>query len=404
MRHSLITASVVAATALALTACSSSGGSGKSSSSPGSGSESAATGTAYTIGIIVDETGPTGAPAQPEAVQAAQAAVDSINASGGAGGHPLKLKVCNSKGDPNQTQTCARQFAADSSILTTVGNVATAASPTAVLGQSGVASFANFAISPSDLSSKYSFPLFDSLTGPACALATLVKFAKPTPTKVGYAYVSVPGVSSSVPQIQPILNALHAKLKNVVPIAPSTSDLSASISAATAGVKAVGILMSPPVDQQFILQARSSGYTGAISATSLGSKEFKALGSSSNNIYMCASFRDATTGFAGGKQFLADTKGVKSFEIGTASENSWLGVYMLRDVLKKLTSPTRASVFAALNNLTAADTYGFTPPYTATKPYTGLGGQFPRLMSRYSYYEQFKNGKVVLLSTTPDEY
>ena len=79
------------------------------------------------IGIVADVSSGALGTGEPEAPQAANAGVAAVNKSGGINGKKLVLTVCDAKCDPNQTTTCARNLAADKSIVAVVGSTSIAA-------------------------------------------------------------------------------------------------------------------------------------------------------------------------------------------------------------------------------------------------------------------------------------
>lgn len=401
MRARRLAAITVTGLALTVSACASST---KSTSGDASSTRSTAHGTPIVLGLIVDLTAPAVGGGLVEVKQAEQAAVTAINAAGGVNGHPLQLKVCDSQLNPNQVTACAREMVSDQQVVATVGNVTTANSPTPVLQAGKLANFANFAFEPPDEQDSVSFPIFSPIAGAECAASIGVKYEKPKPTHSGWAYLNAPGQSEVVSTLKPVVTALGSTLTNVVPISPSSSDLTPSVASVTKGVTSIGVSLTPGEDEQFITQARSSGYTGAIGTLSLGTSQIKALGSAGNGVYVCEPFKPATDSFAGGKEFLQQTAGISGFSVGTDSVNAWIGVHMLADALQGMKTINRATVLAKLSGLHNASTFGFSLPYSADKPYTGLGAAAPRLMARAQYYTQVENGKLDLLSAQPGHF
>jgi hypothetical protein len=127
------------------------------------------------------------------------------------------------------------------------------------------------------------------------------------------------------------------------------------------------------------------------------------MGSAANGVYTVDSLRPPSSSFAGGRQFLAETKSDKSLVVDEASVNAWLSVHVLANALKGMSTITRSSVLNRVSNLTNANMYGFETPLTTTKEWTGLGGKTPRLFEHEAWLERIKGGVTTLIRSTPVE-
>ena len=336
------------------------------------------------IGIVADVTPGSLGTGEPEAAAAAKAAVKAIDAAGGINGKNLVLTVCDAKGDANQTTACARSLAADKSIVALTGSAPATASLEPVLEATNLTDFGDYPVSPGDSTSRVSFPLVGGPEALLLGAGTLVtKYIKPTPKKVGFAYLGIPGFGAEAGVVNTALKSagVGASVTKSVSLPPGAPDISSQVASSTSGVDAVVIGDSPSGLTQYVTTAAKLNIKKPIVlGVGLGTEQISTLGATGNGVYQVASYRPATKDFAGGRQFLTETAHAGSgFTNNEASLNAWLAVHVLADQLKKMTTITRASVYAEVNKTTSASTYGFTSSLNFAAPSKLLGGKFPRL-------------------------
>src|SRR5437764_4668051 len=109
---------------LALLAACGGGGSSSKGASPSSGSsgtteptQPAPTGTPLKLGFILDKSGPNGPGQGDLGSKVAEAWVKYTNSHGGVAGHPVELKITDTKGDPANGQSTATEYANDKSLV-----------------------------------------------------------------------------------------------------------------------------------------------------------------------------------------------------------------------------------------------------------------------------------------------
>jgi branched-chain amino acid transport system substrate-binding protein len=112
---------------LALLAACAGSSSAKSSPSTSSGSsgtteptQPAPTGTPLKLGFILDKSGPNGPGQGDVGGKVADAWVKYTNSHGGVAGHPVELKITDTKGDPANGQSTATEYANDKSLIATL--------------------------------------------------------------------------------------------------------------------------------------------------------------------------------------------------------------------------------------------------------------------------------------------
>lgn len=179
-RHMLRLAAAALGSALALAACSESGGEGGTG-----GTTPVADGASVKLmAILPTETAGSN---YPDILAATKAAVLGLNARGGIKGHKVELVYCNEKNDPTTAKSCAQQ-AVDDHVLAVVNEVSATGGIMPILEAAKIPSIGSGGISidQSELTSPVSFMLSPLTDYPAVCPALLKKAGATTLGAVGY--------------------------------------------------------------------------------------------------------------------------------------------------------------------------------------------------------------------------
>ncbi|ADP83281.1 ABC transporter substrate-binding protein [Pseudofrankia inefficax] len=389
--HKLISLTAAAGLLAALVAACG-GSDGKSTDNSTNGLK----GTPYTVEVITTLTSVTPGT---EAYQAAQAAAAAVNASGGINGHPLQVKVCDAKGtdSPTAAVTCARGIVSDPNVLAEVGDYE--AFPEQVNTILNAAKIANIGASPtaqSILTAKNSFPLAGS---DGAGLSTVL--ADSGAKQIQVAYTNVAAAAAAVPFNQIVLQQGRGlKLMGGIPIEVSATDLTPQV---TSGAKGDGVALAvmPTQFAAWLNVAKSGNFSQKIStsAASLTASTLSALGGKADGVLVSAGLPLVTSSDAGIVRFRAEmAKYQPKAAVDAISLNAWLSTWAFAQVARTVTGPvTRASMLAALSNLTNFNVFGLLPDgYTTTKDFDfpGLG----RLFNHQIVEGVVKDGKLVQTS------
>jgi ABC-type branched-subunit amino acid transport system substrate-binding protein len=379
----------------------------------GCGGATAGTGTAQPAGspVNVGIIAPTGTAVfnLPEAIIGARAAVNAVNARGGLNGHKLVLVVCNDKGDPNQTATCARQMV-DSKVLADVGGGALTANVIPpILAQVNIPWIGDEASTSAEFNAKnvYLFSGGPSLSYPL--LAAVTARAK-VPTSI---------LASDTPSGQAFLKGILAteaaaggSFVAQVPVPANVSDFG-PIVAATKPDKAKYVIgqIGSAVSAQFLSAAHASGakitymwsrgptremLTAASDIPIVYASQYPALGPTSSNQYI--------KNFWGDVKKLADSGDRDAKDVLAAPSNisvdAWLAVIVIEKLVKNGTIKdlTSTAVTDALNRLNNFDLGGLTPPWT---PDAAGPANLTRVTNQSYYLSRFLSGKTTQLTPEP---
>jgi ABC-type branched-subunit amino acid transport system substrate-binding protein len=393
--------------ALGVAGCGSSSSSSTASSSSGSSSATAssttasaaaapskATGSPYVVGFINDD------PVQPEPDQYAtlQAEAKQINAQGGVNGHPVQVIHCSGQLNPNATTACARQFVQNSSMLATVGNFeANGAGATQILDAGGLAQLGNTATVPADYSCHSCFPFgIDSLSvmGEVTALSDVYHA-----TKISGVWIDVPAARAYPPLIEGVIKASGRNVTFGKQIfVPPTETNFASVVAELQNSGATGFFTGlPGVQSQAFFRALAQAGNPTPTAVSVSLTypfQVSQLPSSfTNHLLLTSQFKRTGAVYNGFVQ-AQDADGYPQQKYTDVSLNAYAALQMFVNIVKKMSNPTRASIVAAANNLTAYNT-GLNQPLDFQAKSKILGGAFARLTNTQVYYYKVNSGMLV---------
>ncbi len=338
----------------------------------------------------------------PDPYYAVRAAVKSINAHGGVtkDHRPLQLVFCDYKNQPTEAANCGRQFADDPSIVATAGdNVVYGEQYAPPLIAAKVARLGDLATSTPDLTGNNSFPT---------AGGTFISFAGNAQQVLLHNFKKPVIIHIDLTQVQIVLAALDAVLKpkgvnlEKVPLSATAVDVTAAVTKALDfNPDVVLIALADPQLSLVVQQVyqQSGGKIPIITSFSqYGQTKLKAFGPAANVLIGDTYFPPySAKSVQGVKMFNSDLDkyAPKKTERTDLAMNSWLGVYLLKDVLAHITTYDRASVFQYMNTLSNwTGSFGLTPPLDFTKPAPGPV-PIPRLFNSYAVYSTVKKGQIV---------
>jgi branched-chain amino acid transport system substrate-binding protein len=329
-----------------------------------------------------------------EAITGANAAVGAVNKAGGVHGRPLKLIICDGQGNPNTETACANTAVSDGTVAT-VGD-ADFINPTApILQPAGIAEIMDNPASPVELNNPVSFPVNGSaFLGVFGQLLLAKDYIHATKISV---IANGPSASVTETNAKTAATAMGMSVVNTITLTGNETDLTPTVEAAAANGSQAFILLMPPDNAASVISAmKQNDIAAAPDTIALTPAQVKAFGSAASGIYEVDYFPPISLGLPGTKLYVKQiTAYDKNAVLDTTSTIPWLAVHMFANVANSLPTVTRASILKAMTDAKNLNTYGLIPPYSTNKPFTGLGGAFPRAFNQTFWFDVIKNGKTL---------
>lgn len=333
----------------------------------------------------------------------ADLAAKYINQTGGINGRPVEVTVCDEQFDPAVAATCARQ-AVEEGVISVVGSFtyfAEAIVP--VIAESDITWFgACCPISPSELTSKHSFPIGNQ---PMYSVGEVKRAVEDGCENIN----AVIAEGADAIFRTPMENAMAAYGRefNDVIITPTIAqDYSAEVARATSGVDCIVVVMSETpfltwntALQQADTDVKQYGNQGNLNAISAkGAEEV------TNGNIIAGMYPDISTEPWAEYRMMLEQENIdqeaNDFNSlgGMGTWAAYMGFAQIARTIEGEVTPT--SFFEAASNTTALDLNGMVPVLDFTQEWTdGLEG-YPRLFHRSVVYSKLENGKVVPVDNT----
>jgi ABC-type branched-subunit amino acid transport system substrate-binding protein len=339
----------------------------------------------------------------PDVQAAAKAAVDAINKAGGVNGHKIEWTFCNTQGQVNQAQECARTAVRDQ-VVAVVGRAdiyATASNP--ILEAGKIVNFGGLPLgSPSDVTSSISYPLHEGNSGSYSAIA--YGMAKKGAKKFVTVSVDLPIAFTQIKPAQVAatdagmqdLGIIKVPAQGVTDYAPYAQQVKQS------GADAVLNVQGPGPSQSFIKAMKAIGSTALIGSTifSFGESEAQGVGDQADGYLVASPFPSIhDTSNPGIKLFNAqlDAGGAGNDPAlrRSAGLNAWLAMHALAKIGATIKGDiTAASMASALQSSGPVDLFGILS-WDPSKLGSSGYGQFPRFPPTNYTILTFKSGKLV---------
>jgi ABC-type branched-subunit amino acid transport system substrate-binding protein len=330
----------------------------------------------------------------------ADIAADFINSNGGINGRPLEVIVCDEQFDAAIAATCARE-AVEQGVVSVVGSFtyfAEAIVP--VIAESDITWFgACCPISPSELTSKHSFPIGNQ---PMYAVGEVKKAVEDGCESIN----AVIAEGADAIFRGPMENAMAAYGRTFgdVIITPTIAqDYSAEVAQATTDADCMVVVMSetPFLTWNTALQQSGStiaqyGNQGNLNAISAKGAEEVTDGNIISGMYPDIASEPWADYRAALEKNAIDQEANDFNSLG--GMGTWAAYMGFAQIAAGIEGEvTAASFFEAASNTTALDLDGMVPVLDFTQEWTdGLPG-YTRLFNRSVVYSQLDNGKVIPL-------
>lgn len=387
----------LAATAVLLASCSSSGGSGTTgtntsaanqpattaavsapASSPAGGSSGSPTGSPLKVMLEGAISGPVYA--LPEMVTGAQAGVNRVNSEGGINGHPLQLESCDDQGNPNNDASCGRKAVSDG-VLAVVGGLSVYDQQfIPPLAAAKIPYIASSDINPLDHQSPVSFPINAAIMD---YHGTAEQLARRGCTQAAILAPDQPGVDDGIAQVEDGFKRKNVTNYKAYKFSPTTSNFTSLVATAlSGGAKCFALTAGPQAVAEILLAIKKSGHIVPVDVniTAIANSLDAPVGFPSGMLTANGTYYLPDAGATGDTatvldQFVSDMKAVnakgQAAETDALAENAYNSILLLRDVAKPLSDLTPQAVLTAMGSF-KADT-GLTAPidFSGKGPFTG---------------------------------
>lgn len=380
-------------------------GSGTSASaSPGTGATTTGAIKTGTIKIRTIAAEGSAVTNYPDVNVGAEAAVDAINASGGADGRQIEYSFCNTNGDANQAQTCARDAVSDG-VAAVVGQVdiySTQSMP--ILEAAGVPLIGNVPAGGAiDYENAASYPLHAGNYGAFSGAPYAFKAAGKQQMVIVAADLAATKAQTDI--VTQAADAAGMPVTGIVKIPPQgVTDYSPYAQQITdSGADAVLIMLGPAALQAMYKSMESLGVEIQAAGTifSFGESEAQAVGSASDGIWVLSpipSPRDSSSPAVKQYNDDLDSSGVPADDPSlhrSAGLNAWLAVHAAAEVSKTIDGEvTAASMTEALKKATDIDVAGVLS-WSPSELGSADLGKFPRLPKSDYEVLTFQDGQLI---------
>ena len=325
-----------------------------------------------------------------------------INARGGIGGRPLEVIVCDEQFDPAVAATCARQ-AVEENVVAVVGSFTFfAESIVPVIEKSSISWFGPCCpITPSELTSKYSFPIGNQPMYAVGAIKHAIEVDKCEKLNA----VIIDGAQVFLPPMENAMKAYGKKFGEIVTISGVAQDYSAEVAKATAGVDCVATVISETPYITWNTAWTQSGTTARQYGPQGNLNEVSAKGNeeSTDGDVIAGMYPDISTDAWSEFRLALDEAGLDTTTVdynslgGMGTWAAYVGFKMIAETISG--EITATSFFEAASNTSSLDLGGMVPILDFTKEWTdGLAG-YNRLFNRNVIYSVLEKGKVKPLTT-----
>jgi ABC-type branched-subunit amino acid transport system substrate-binding protein len=387
---------------LGLLATSCGGGDSDSTSDEAATEETAPALTGEPIKLMTVTTLNAAGPTYQNIANTAKAYESYVNARGGIGGRPIEVIVCDEQFDPAVAATCARQ-AVEENVVAVVGSFTFfAESIVPVIEKSSISWFGPCCpITPSELTSKYSFPIGNQPMYAVGAIKHAIEVDKCEKLNA----VIIDGGQVFIPPMENAMKAYGKKFGEIVIISGVAQDYSAEVAKATAGVDCVATVISETPYITWNTAWTQSGTTARQYGPQGNLNEVSAKGNeeSTDGDVIAGMYPDISTDAWSEFRLALDEAGLDTTTVdynslgGMGTWAAYVGFKMIAETISG--EITATSFFEAASNTSSLDLGGMVPVLDFTKEWTdGLAG-YNRLFNRNVIYSVLEKGKVKPLTT-----
>ncbi len=335
---------------------------------------------------------------------AMDATVEDINANGGLGGsgRPVELEYCVTQFDPNLAQQCARDAADDESIVALVGNITNFSDQVnPILEEASMASVGTEPYSPGDGTSPNAFPIIAGYLSSVAGMGTVLADVAGA-TQISVMYVDTPSAQASVDTITRALEPRGLELVNAIPVPIGKADVSSETAAALEGSDGLALLTDPATANNVITAMTQQGNVVPVGGAGgqFSAEALAGLGASGDGLLLANWFASDDVDVPGVADFLRVMETYDTIDHSDdLAKSGYTAMLLLDEAVRGLDTIDRASILANLSEMNAFDTGGLTPviDFTTPGPLEVDGTALPRFVNPTVMYGEVANSAVTAI-------
>ncbi len=323
-----------------------------------------------------------------------------INTHGGIGGRPLEAKFCDARGTPTAAAACAREAISDKAVAV-VGNFTfTGDAVVPVLEAGKTALFGNCcAISPTELTSKISFPMGNQ---PLYAVGLVHKAVEQGCKNING--VIIEGAEAFIPLMENAAKAEGTKINKFVTLPATAQDYSPQVAEATSGgadclvmvVSETPYIAWMPAFAQSGSEAKMYGPQGNFNENAVKGFEEVVEGDVVAGMYPDISL----------PQWSEYREALEKYEADSAQDynslggmGTWAAYEGFKQVAESIKGTLDNETFLKAAETAKINLPGLVPPLNFKENWGNTGGPkgYERLVNRCGTFSEFKEGKLVPL-------
>lgn len=323
-----------------------------------------------------------------------------INSHGGIGGRPLEAHFCDAHGTPTGAAACAREATAGGAVAV-VGNFTfTGDAVTPILEKSDTALFGNCcAISPTELTSKISFPMGNQ---PLYGVGLVHKAVEQGCKHING--VLIEGAEAFQPLMENAAKVEGVKIEKFINLPGTAQDYSPQVAEATSGgadclvmiVSETPYIAWMPAFAQSGSEARMYGPQGNFNENAVKGFEEVVEGDVNAGMYPDISL----------PQWDEYREALDKFEADSAQDynslggmGTWAAYEGFKQIVEGMKGTVDNKAFLKAAETAKIDLPGLVPPLNFKENWGNTGGPegFERLVNRCGTFSEFKEGKLVPL-------
>jgi branched-chain amino acid transport system substrate-binding protein len=325
-----------------------------------------------------------------------------INAKGGINGRPLQVITCDDKGDPTQTEACARKAISEGAIADVGSFTYNQAVMVPIYNEAKTAVFGNCCnLAPIEYTSPNTFQMGNN---PILNPAGVAKAIQDGCKAIGVLELDLPGITEGVNQIMDnMAKAYSYKGKPIkyVKVPLTTQDYTSQVTQVTDGTDCISMFLSGsnisgmlPVFAQTGGKQRLYGAQGNFDKIS--TKGYENLPGVKNGVVYGAYPPLQDPAWVNLRAALKTYKAPTKFDYNSLSAlGTWAAYTAFTQIVSKMTTPVTPANFIKAASKSTVNTKGMTPIINFSRTWPAFNGTYARAFNRSAVYFKWSDYSTI---------